>query len=148
MLKKFFLPMKIPSVTAQQKKITVRNGRPVVYEDARLKDARDKFTCYLWQHRPEKPMEGAIFLHTEWMYPATKKNPAGKFKTTKPDTDNLIKLFKDCMTKTGFWRDDAQVVYEVTSKQYADHPGIYVYVADVDSDNILASEQLLMEAEI
>ena len=31
-------------------------------------------------------------------------------EVTKPDTDNLQKLLKDCMTKCGFWKDDAQVV--------------------------------------
>ena len=32
----------------------------------------------------------------------------GEYRTTKPDTDNLQKLLKDCMTATGFWTDDAQ----------------------------------------
>ena len=26
-----------------------------------------------------------------------------RWKTSKPDTDNLIKMLKDCMTRTGYW---------------------------------------------
>ena len=57
----FFLPMKIPSVTHQEKKIAVRGGKPVVYEDGRLKDARQKFLAYLAPHAPKKPMKGAVY---------------------------------------------------------------------------------------
>ncbi len=124
--------MKIPNVTAQQKKIAVRNGRPVVYEDARLKDARAKFVSYLKLHAPAEPMVGPVFLRTMWMYPATKTHASGSYKITRPDTDNLIKLFKDCMTKAGFWRDDAQVCAEQTCKLYNELTGIYVEVYDED----------------
>ena len=39
-------------------------------------------------------------------------------KDTKPDTDNLQKLLKDCMTAVGFWVDDAQVCSELTEKRW------------------------------
>jgi len=53
------------------------------------------------------------------------------WKTTKPDTDNLIKMLKDCMTTAGFWKDDAIVCSEVTEKFLAFHPGIYVKVVSL-----------------
>ena len=37
-------------------------------------------------------------------------------KASCPDTDNLNKLLKDCMTKLGFWNDDAQVCREIIEK--------------------------------
>ena len=126
----FFLAMNIPSVTHQQKKIAVRNGKPVVYEDARLKDARQKFLSYLALHKPKEKLTGPVWLHTSWFYPPTGKHKAGEFKTTKPDTDNLLKLFKDCMTKVGFWKDDAQVCCEYTEKMYWTLTGIHVIVGD------------------
>lgn len=56
----------------------------------------------------------------------------GEWKTTKPDTDNMIKLLKDCMTRTGFWVDDAQVCSEITEKFWGDVSGIYVMVEQLD----------------
>ncbi len=124
----FFLSMKIPDVTHQEKRISVRNGKPVVYEDERLRDARQKFTSFLALHTPLEPLEGPVFLQTRWLYLSTKQHAKGTYKTTKPDTDNLVKLFKDCMTKTKFWKDDAQVAAEYTTKLYWNVPGIHVVV--------------------
>lgn len=131
----FFLPMKIPSVTDQEKRIAVRNGKPFIYKDWRLKDAKQKFIAYLAQHRPERPMEGPIMLKTGWFYEPTVGHPAGTYKTTKPDTDNLVKLFKDCMTRCGYWWDDAQVAVELTEKLYGGRPGILVSVCELDGSD-------------
>lgn len=58
----------------------------------------------------------------------------GEWKTTKPDTDNMIKLLKDCMTRTGFWVDDAQVCSEITEKFWGDVSGIYVMVEQLEQE--------------
>lgn len=125
----FFLAMRIPTVTHQEKKATVKNGKIVIYEPQDLKDAREKYMAYLSKHKPEKPFLGPVSLETAWLFPEDSKHEAGEPKTTKPDTDNLIKLFKDCMTKTGFWKDDAQVYKEFTVKAYGKTPGIYVKIS-------------------
>lgn len=128
----FFLPMaKVPNVTHQEKRIAVKNGKPVVYEDARLRDARNLYTALLARYKPEDPISGAVALKTVWMFEPTGKHKSGDFKTTKPDTDNLVKLFKDCMTRTGFWLDDAQVVDEHTIKGYGPPVGVYVKVEEI-----------------
>ena len=123
--------MKIPNVTHQEIRIAVRNGKPVVYEDWRLRDARQKFIAYLAQHKPKAPMTGPVMLKTGWFYEPKGGHRCGEYKTTKPDTDNLVKLFKDCMTEVGFWRDDAQVAVELTEKLYGDRPGIFVSVCEL-----------------
>jgi Holliday junction resolvase RusA-like endonuclease len=52
---------------------------------------------------------------------------------TKPDTDNLEKLLKDCMTEVGFWNDDAQVVKEIAEKVWTDEPtGISIEINNLD----------------
>ena len=115
----FFIPMKkIPTVTQQEHKITARGGKPRIYEPAELKAARQLFRDHLAIWRPEAPLEGPVELYVVWCYPATKEHPAGTWKTTKPDTDNLIKLVKDEMTRLGFWKDDAQVCMELNAKCY------------------------------
>ena len=130
----FFLPMKIPNVTDQEKRIAVRNGKPIIYKDAKLRDARQKFIAYLAQHRPERPMTGPVMLKTGWFYEPTGGHRHGDYKTTKPDTDNLLKMFKDCMTEVGFWRDDAQVAVELTEKLYGYRPGIFVSVCELEGE--------------
>ena len=125
---RFFLPVRIPTVTHQEKRIVVRKGKPQVYEDAGLAEARAKYEAHLARHAPEKPFKGPVILHVVWCFPANGKHKDGEPKTTKPDTDNMIKLFKDCMTRTGFWKDDAQVFRELNEKYWACTEGIFVEV--------------------
>lgn len=55
----------------------------------------------------------------------------GEYRITKPDTDNLQKLLKDCMTDVGFWEDDAQVASEICEKFWAEVPGIYICAEEI-----------------
>ena len=125
----FFLPMKrIPTATAQEKQHTVRGGKVVVYDPDAVKAASAKFLAALMPHRPPAPYTGAVRLVVRWCFPCGKSHRDGEYKTTRPDTDNMLKLFKDCMTKVGFWRDDAQVASELNEKFYAAITGVYVQV--------------------
>lgn len=128
----FFLPMKPPTITHQQKDIAVVKGKPVVYEPAELKAARSKLMAYLGQHAPAVPLRGAIRLVVKWCFPITVKHEDGEYKTTRPDTDNLQKLLKDCMTNLGYWKDDAQVASEIVEKFWTKVPGIYVNVLELE----------------
>lgn len=126
----FFIPMKIPTVTQQEHKVAVVNGKPRFYEPAELKAARQKFFDAVCQHRPDAPIEGPVRLITKWIWEGEKGT---YYKITKPDTDNLIKMLKDEMTKAGFWKDDAQVASEVTEKFISDgFPGIYIRVTQLE----------------
>lgn len=128
----FFLPMaKVPTVTHQEKQIHVVNGKPIVYEPAELKAARSKITAHLAGHRPEVKFTGAVRLLVKWCFPRGKHRD-GEYKTTKPDTDNLQKLLKDCMTDVGFWTDDVLVASEIVEKFWAEIPGIYISISDLE----------------
>ena len=132
----FFMPMKIPTVTHQQKKVAVINDKPVFYEDDRLKDAREKFMSYLSHFIPDEKIENTpIRLTTKWLFESGNlvKHHDGEYKITKPDTDNLVKLLKDCMTDLGYWKDDALVASEIIEKFWAKTPGIYVKVEVLDN---------------
>lgn len=131
----FFLPMeKIPTTTHQQKKVNVRNGKPIFYEPEELKNARAKFESLLSRHVPLDKLKGPVRLTVKWCFPMIKGVHTGQYKTTKPDTDNLQKLFKDCMTKLGFWKDDAQVASEIAEKFWSEVVGIYVRVEEWDDE--------------
>ncbi|MDR7869139.1 MAG: RusA family crossover junction endodeoxyribonuclease [Sporomusaceae bacterium] len=123
----FFIAIEPPTKTHQQKKARVVKGKPVFYEPPELADVRQKLTAYLARHVPPERLTGPVQLITKWCYPRGRYGN-GEYKTTKPDTDNMIKLLKDVMTDLGFWVDDAQVASEVTEKFWAEVPGIYVRI--------------------
>ena len=121
----FFMAINPPTVTHQEKSIRVHKGKPIVYEPPVLQDARAKLRAHLARHRPEQPMTGGVRLLVKWCFPRG-RHLDGEYRITKPDTDNLQKLLKDCMTSEGFWKDDAQVASEICEKFWADVPGIYI----------------------
>jgi Holliday junction resolvase RusA-like endonuclease len=128
----FFIPIIPPTTTHQEKQVHVVKGKPVFYEPAELKAARSKLEAHLAKNKPEKKYTGAIRLLVKWCFPVTGKHKNGDYKTTKPDTDNLQKLLKDVMTHLGYWKDDALVASEVVEKFWADIPGIYIMISEVE----------------
>ncbi len=121
-----------PTTTHQQKKVTVRNGKPVFYEPDDLKSARSKLMAHLGKHVPETPFSKGVRLVVKWCFPLSGKHHDGEYKTTKPDTDNLQKLLKDCMTAQGFWVDDALVASEIVEKFWSTVPGIFLCVQELE----------------
>lgn len=126
----FFMPMIPPTATHQEKRVRMVKGKPEFYDPPKVQAARSKLTAHLAGHRPERPMEGALRLVVKWCFPR-KEHRDGEYRSTRPDTDNLQKLLKDCMTDVGFWKDDAQVASEICEKFWAEVPGIYVCVEKV-----------------
>ncbi len=129
----FFMPMLPPTKTHQQKKVRVVKGKPVVYEPDELKAVRIKLQGHLGKHVPKQKYTGAVRLITKWLFPITGKHKNGEYKTTKPDTDNMVKTLKDVMTDLGYWKDDAQVASEIIEKFWAETPGIYIAIESLES---------------
>lgn len=128
----FFLKMNPPTTTHQEKQVRVVDGRPVFYEPAELTAARAKLIAHLYGWTPGKKLEGhPLELVTKWCFPKGNSHRNGEYRITKPDTDNLQKLLKDCMTECGFWKDDALVCREIVEKFWADIPGIYIRVTEL-----------------
>lgn len=127
----FFMPMIPPTVTAQEKNLTTIHGKPFMYDSVEIKNAKQKFKAHLMKHKPAQPYTSAIQLVVKWCFPIKGKHADGEYKTSKPDTDNLQKLLKDCMTKTGFWKDDALVCSEICQKFWAKIPGIFICVEEL-----------------
>ncbi|MGN1108734.1 MAG: RusA family crossover junction endodeoxyribonuclease, partial [Oscillospiraceae bacterium] len=118
----FFLPMIPPTVTAQEHKVMIRKGKPVFYDPPAVKDAREKLLAHLAKHVPPQPYDRKpLELTVQWCFPIAHRAPRraavggnvadivsaplkgshkdGEYRITKPDTDNLQKLLKDCMTQ-------------------------------------------------
>ena len=124
----FTLDLIPPTVTAQEHKVRVVRGKPMFYDTQKLKTTRAEFERLLRCYKPDVPLEGPVALYVDWHF-ATKTHKEGTYRVTRPDTDNLQKLLKDCMTRVGFWRDDAQVCREEVTKRWSrEKPGIHIKV--------------------
>lgn len=130
---KIFLDINPPTATHQMKQVRVVKGKPIFYEPEKVKMARRLLCESLKPYCPGSPIEGAVDLKVTWLFPKGKSHKDGQWRVTRPDTDNLQKLLKDCMTQTGFWKDDAQVVRETAEKKWSDEPcGIWIEITEME----------------
>lgn len=130
----FFEPCQVPTVTAQMHKVVVGMDRkPRFYDTAELKAARSYFFDMAVRGNVRNIMlQGAVELTVQFIFPADGRHPEGTYKTTKPDTDNLQKAFKDALTKAGWWKDDCQVAAEHVYKTYGKIPGIHCRAEEIN----------------
>ena len=115
----------MPTGTAQQKGVRIVHGKPMFYEKTEVKTARQMFTAELKPHAPEKPSDKPIKLTVWFAFDTKNKKLWGQYKPTRPDTDNSLKLLKDCMSGL-FFKDDSQVVEETVIKTYAEKATIMI----------------------
>ena len=126
----FTLKMQPPTITAQEHRLTIRKGKPCFYDPPELMAAKDKLRSHLMKHVPLVAYREPVILSVRWLFQSD-HHKNGEWKDTKPDTDNLQKLLKDCMTYVGFWLDDALVVKEIVEKRWVDpqhYPGIQIQI--------------------
>ena len=119
----------MPKGTAQQIRHNSKTG--AYFKDSKLSNAEEQFLRALKPHAPKEPSTKPIKLSVWFYFDVKDRSKWGKVKPTKPDTDNYLKLFKDCMTKMRFWKDDAQVVDEHIRKSYAASATIVVYWEEI-----------------
>lgn len=123
----FFVPLKkIPTVTHQDKIISVKNGKPIIFDSHNLKEAKEVFKTRLISHIPNKMLNAPIGVELIWCFPLEKNKVDGDYYTKKPDVDNLAKAFIDQMTKLKFWKDDSHVSKLISEKRYNSICGVYV----------------------
>lgn len=90
------------------------------------------FFAKLLKNAPKEPSTKPIRLTVWFSWDVKDKHMWGCYKPTRPDTDNYIKLFKDTMTKAGFWIDDSQVVDERIIKTYSHRAFIWVDFEEIE----------------
>ncbi len=115
---KFFLNFEpdIPKKTHQVGlRAGLRAGKPVLYKDEGYRQLEALFDAKLARFAPPKPLLGPVELITTWAFRGADDCDV-RYRTKKPDTDNLVKLLKDRMTACGYWKDDAQVCREMIEK--------------------------------
>lgn len=110
-----------------------KDGKAYFYKDGRYGNLEALYDAKLIKFAPEKPLGKNLSLKTLWVFSSGKDVGSPSFRNKKPDTDNLVKLLKDRMTKCGFWKDDSYVVRESIEK--IDAPtsmkhGVYVWISN------------------
>ena len=115
--------MKIDGIVYSQKRH--RHSRWGTY-DPSSKDKKKVVSSIVSQYL-EKPIDNAIYLEINFYLQRPKshwnkyslKSTAPKYKTTKPDIDNHIKFYMDCMSGICY-KDDNQIISLVSSKNWCD----------------------------
>ena len=95
---------KIPSSTAQQRRMTARGG----YLAPRTAQAKAFWQALFEKHAPDRPLQGPLSVIVLFYY-LRSKGSKSQFKTTKPDLDNLMKMAQDAMECTGYFNNDSHI---------------------------------------
>lgn len=84
-----------------------------------------------------EPFEGALRLTVRAVYLvpqswSAKRKREARWKTSKPDADNLAKIVKDALNKLAY-RDDAQIVELTVQKKYGPIAGLTVSIEALEA---------------
>lgn len=124
---KFFIPG-VP--VAKGRPRFARQGKFVVaYTPKKTKDWEEHVKWASIEHRPDKPLEGALRINLDFCMPRPKSIPKHKIHHTKrPDLDNLQKSVIDALQNAALFKDDSQFVRKTATKYYSSVPGVYVEI--------------------
>ena len=128
-----------PKATAQASSMIMRrqDGTPFIGKAKRGVKTREELMVLLMPHRPLVPLEGAIFMEVDWVYPWRKSEPKknrgnGNLPSDKrPDADNLCKYLCDILGRLAYFLDDSQIADLRFRKWWGDRPGIGVKMGRV-----------------
>lgn len=125
-----------PSVTAQQKRVHVVNGKPVFFHGAKMRREEQTWTALLQPYAPAAPIDGPIALTVRMVWPHLKgarKSDRHRLlpKTSKPDCSNVSKHLEDLLVRLRFIVNDAHVARHVIEKYFGPESevGIRIQIA-------------------
>jgi Holliday junction resolvase RusA-like endonuclease len=135
----FTLNCEPPEHTAQHKGIGTRGGKVRVYTKEEIKEIERWYCTMLAPHRPSTPLRGPLRATITFTFPWRKsESPKNKSwgwlpRDTKPDGDNIVKLFADCLGIVGFFqKGDEQLASLTIVKGWGDRPSIRVRLSEWD----------------
>ena len=125
----------VPKLTHQHGVAPVHaGGKTFMHKTRELESLEAKYVSLLKPHAPSEPWKCPIHLTTAWYF-RRPKSAKGLWKTTKPDTDNLVKTLKDCMKTAGYFEDDALVCVDTVAKYWSDSKhGIHIRMKDLTNE--------------
>lgn len=105
-----------PTVTAQQKGVMVRAGRPMFFTKKKVKAAQDALVAQLRKFAPRQPVEFPVLIKIKFAFRVTKSRPYERVHGVRPDIDNLAKGALDALVPAGWLKDDALIDQLVVEK--------------------------------
>lgn len=127
-----------PTMTSQAKGINYKTR--TVYTKNRILEQRRTYAMLIRQEmslRGIKPpkFKGAVRLQILFTIETQDRKKWGKYKTTKPDCDNLAKTFTDVLGDISFFEvGDQQIVDLEVYKGWWSTPSVYFKIEEVDDD--------------
>lgn len=120
-------------IPGEPSRVTHQSGTRInryggTYKTTQLVQWENELRKALEPCKPSIPIAGPVKLTVTWGFGTKNKKLLYCWKTTKPDTDNLMKTLKDVMSHIGFWIDDAQVACEICQKMWVNNPGIRIEI--------------------
>jgi Holliday junction resolvase RusA-like endonuclease len=107
-------------------RIATRGKFAHAYYPASYKTWKEKAAEYIAERNTRKaPLKGPLMLDVRFYCERPKTT---KLDAPKPDIDNYLKSLMDACTAAEVWEDDAQVVYVVARKDWAE-PGVAGLIA-------------------
>lgn len=126
------IDFRIPwTCSAKQSTRFTRDGRRYTPKD--VAENAKALGLFMSQHRPERPLVGAVRALYEITYPwlaghgKRQRSNGSVPKSTKPDCDNLAKQISDCAEHCGFFINDAQIYDLRVVKRFGERPEIRVH---------------------
>lgn len=123
-----------PAGTSQLKGLHVVNGQPRFFKKQATKRSEQYFHAHFLRERPPEPFCGPLSVVCELVWPFTTAIPkrdrvAGwRWKTTRPDIDNYLKILQDALTTARVIEDDALIVRLAVEKKNAIAPCVKVTI--------------------
>lgn len=131
-----FLDFNLSGIPRPQGSKTARiiNGKPVIYEAspelAQWRKDVSIAAAYYAKKAHWGTSDGPLHVTIGFRMPPPQKR-VRDFPTVKPDLDKLIRGILDACTDAKIWKDDAQVVQIIATKNYplnGEGPGVTVHV--------------------
>ncbi len=129
-----FLHCIAPKTTAQASLRFTKQGQ--MFKDKRGVACRDTWVSLLAPYRPEEPFSKPCMVKAVFTWPWRKAEPKKNRElgwlpmNTKPDLDNLSKIFLDSMVTCGFLLSDQIVWKLVLMKGWGDKCGVHLVIDD------------------
>jgi Holliday junction resolvase RusA-like endonuclease len=114
----------------------------MMYTTTKGKAQEADFMSLLHPFRPVKPYDGSLRLGISYCLPLLKtekkaiKEQGWTTHSKRPDSDNISKMFCDCMGKLLFYTDDSRIVHLSFKKYRSESPGIGVTLEHVTDDEV------------
>lgn len=139
-LLKCFVHGNPPTATSQQKNVRVLHREkivkgqktmqhvPIFFDPAHVEKAKQMLAAQFAKYRPGMKYQGPVYLRLLFLFqhPGSHKKALRETtiaKHTRPDLDNLQKLFIDAISPL-FFEDDNQVAEITAGKYWSPTPGI------------------------